>query len=1443
MSDQGAAHAHLRAKWQEWTLALDIGEASIGWAVGIVDGSGGVHDILNTGVRLFTGAWFNDTGTFKAYGAEDRIARGQQRRFEGKQRRLATLTRLFATAAGISPQEMKARVVFSKGQAHRDPAEVFGKRARAAREPLALDDLYQVLHHMAAHRGIRLAAPEGAPLASRDKKGKERRKAQDDDGDEATAASARESEHWFRGQMAAAKDADGSGPTCGEILHTKIQADRGAHGRRSQPLIRARHGVDDQTGVMVPTRALIAEEFDRIRSIQESHHAALDWNGLRTLVLDQQPIALPPAARCLFLGELLRRNEPFDGRPIDPESIARGLVNDPLMQALRIREAVGNLRLGTEQDGSFGKIWVPRVLDDQELKHGELTAAERDVLVDALMRLPEGIRTDSGGYVTYAALRGALGLRGKERFGIERDDRGGGIKPNPTDPVLSRWIPGWFDQPIEARSLYYRELAERRADSRRLRAFLGAGGHGVGPVPADLLDAATATLLESDLFSSPLYSVCHAAAQAILKAWTERPTVGFYDLTRDLFRFAPNEVVLEDLREARAHLHENLPYLAPRTPGTFRAQPLKDYTEVIPSQLVTTLRRGHKGRGDKDPDTWKRRWTGNAATHRILSEVRKVANTLVNRYGGRQVAGCPLAPLPSTITVELAREAKHGVMRRQEIEDQNREHRVLAERSQRHLDEFCREKNVDWIQGGIARDRAVLRLRLAERQECHCPYCGQTFRATDIFDPTCTEIDHVIERSIGGDSPDNLVLAHKRCNDVKNKRTPYEFKGEDLLDRPAVMAMWRDFRKSGRTERAKGAAPTAPWQDKAFMDRIGWRFGADARTLSEERGRRQDRMLHDTARATRLARLYLTALVMPENPDRLGSKSTERETDEELYRALARVRPVNGNVTAMLRRRLLQTDKDRDGARHHAEDACLLLLAGPAVVQAFNTESARKGNDALAEHPPADVGRVADEHHLQRLRRRTGRVGLPSLNNALERWIEPGSYYDTASGREVWTPTQEGRRIRNRIRDLVAKAAVEIRPEKPPERGTPEALHDDNPYGRTDVRTGDGTVAPVFHKRKSAGFLIGLINDKGKTTDGTVTANPGPGALVETVVRTVLEPQHDRIFDPQERFRHRWKSTLITAMIPRYVETVLAEMAELAGLDAIPDKDRTPDQAARWEFLKQGPLRPAVTGPSEATRIRAREAEILRRILRDRCWGPRGLRGLSMEEPKVKPVLIRTGKRDALGRPDPGAKAWVKTNGNAVTQLWRIASVVTADGERLRLPKPVTVTIHVSNLELSHLNAIDAEGGQHGDNRAPPLRLDLDRLIRVRGTGDAEAGGYIASVVPKIVEAVGKHATKLLKKLKSDKKWLLDSECVENATEVSEGDTIYHGGMAFRVTVMTKGYVWGLPVDYALSAPRDSGECSKFKERYACSLELGKGVRLPVEAMEAKTIRTRRKVR
>lgn len=244
--------ARLRHRWM---LSLDVGEASIGWAVGLVDAEGRVAQLVNTGVTLFQSAWSNDNGTYVAHGAADRVVRGAQQRHESSGRRLADLARLFAAALDRTAEDVKALTVTARGG---DPRAVFALRAAAARKPLPAADLFRVLHHMAAHRGIRLAELQvpDEPTVTDDE-------TPDPTGDDDTRRAAAD-ERAFRRLMAEHLRRHGVQPTCGEIMDRRLRDTPAG----SQPVTRARDGVHPGGGVAVPTPGA-----DRARVRRHPHDA------------------------------------------------------------------------------------------------------------------------------------------------------------------------------------------------------------------------------------------------------------------------------------------------------------------------------------------------------------------------------------------------------------------------------------------------------------------------------------------------------------------------------------------------------------------------------------------------------------------------------------------------------------------------------------------------------------------------------------------------------------------------------------------------------------------------------------------------------------------------------------------------------------------------------------------------------------------------------------------------------------------------------------------------------------------------------------------------------------------------------------------------------------------------------------------------------------------
>lgn len=152
----------------------------------------------------------------------------------------------------------------------------------------------------------------------------------------------------------------------------------------------------------------------------------------------------------------------------------------------------------------------------------------------------------------------------------------------------------------------------------------------------------------------------------------------------------------------------------------------------------------------------KPRKTGNPVVDVALRQVRYAVNQAI----------MDLCARPEQVAVELARAMSLGRKRRGEIE--------LRQRAQRK----AREKAKEAIEktGGRASPGNIRRYLLWEEQETFCVYCGQRINMADALDGGETNFDHIQprKRTFVGQKFNELVLAHRRCNDEKGDRTPFE---------------------------------------------------------------------------------------------------------------------------------------------------------------------------------------------------------------------------------------------------------------------------------------------------------------------------------------------------------------------------------------------------------------------------------------------------------------------------------------------------------------------------------------------------------------------------------------------------------------------------------------------------------------------------------------------
>lgn len=149
-----------------YTLGLDIGIASVGWAV-LQNGADGVPiKIENLGVRIFTKAEQSKTGASLAL--PRREARGSRRRIRRRRHRKERIKHLIEEQGIMTRGEMN--VLFKKSGFAED---VYTLRADGLNRRLTQDEWVRVLIHLAQRRGYRSNSTAEDVKAAKDKKDKE----------------------------------------------------------------------------------------------------------------------------------------------------------------------------------------------------------------------------------------------------------------------------------------------------------------------------------------------------------------------------------------------------------------------------------------------------------------------------------------------------------------------------------------------------------------------------------------------------------------------------------------------------------------------------------------------------------------------------------------------------------------------------------------------------------------------------------------------------------------------------------------------------------------------------------------------------------------------------------------------------------------------------------------------------------------------------------------------------------------------------------------------------------------------------------------------------------------------------------------------------------------------------------------------------------------------
>ncbi len=311
----------------------------------------------------------------------------------------------------------------------------------------------------------------------------------------------------------------------------------------------------------------------------------------------------------------------------------------------------------------------------------------------------------------------------------------------------------------------------------------------------------------------------------------------------------------------------------------------------------------------------------NPTVERALTEVRKVVNAVVARYG-----------LPRRVRIELARDLKRNRRQREGIAKRIWENRKDRERAKAALDDLgyptTRRNREKWL--------------LREECGCVCPYTGRGISEEDLFGSLPQfQVEHVIPFSkCLDDSFANKTLCHFSENQKKSNCTPWEAYRNDPDKWRDIVARVRAFRGEGRGRevmRRKGKKKEPPVRTK--LDRFQLQEIRDLDDFT-------NRQLTDTQYAARLAVEYVGRLYGA------GADGNDPRGDK-------RVQAGRGQVTSYLRERevwdlnplLGAGEKTREDHRQHTIDAVCIALTDAKLIKRLSV--------AAENAPRADWRRFA----------------------------------------------------------------------------------------------------------------------------------------------------------------------------------------------------------------------------------------------------------------------------------------------------------------------------------------------------------------------------------------------------------------------------------------------------------------------------------------------------
>lgn len=631
---------------ERYTLGLDMGSASLGWAVVTS------KKVIDAGVRVFDPGVdltiFEKGQPGSSHNVARRAARLHRRQLWRRARRQDNLFRALQRA-GLLPNGEKRNDV-DRGRVRHEVLETldgqlrekwlprlresttvtapeqvipYYLRAVALEERLEPFELGRAFYHLGQRRGFKSNRREPKKIS----------------GGEATEKQKKQDERSEIKQHIRQLESNLGERTLGQYFATLDPAEARIRGRWT-------------------SRAMYEKEFERIWTKQAEYYSELLTPQRKKEIYD-----------LIFTQRPLKENEEAIGKCALEEGERRAPMATLAAQRFRLLQKVNDLRI------------VAGLSEERTLSNEERTA-----LLE---------RLETGGDITFAEIRKLPNFR-KQKFNLEA----GGEKKLPGNRtakvMLCAFGERWHAMTPEQRD----EVVEkwRRTDSPEELMQVGIQQYG-------LTEEAAQEWAESE----PEDGYCSLSLKALHKLLPEMEK-------ERAFKTVEKEVYGE--RFSGGEAKSKLP-------------PVEEVLAQIP----------------------------NPAVKRSLTELRKVANAIIRRYGK-----------PAEIRIELAREIKKNAKERESAWRDMREQQKRRDSARAAIQEL-----------GITNpSRGVEKAMLWEESKV-CPYCGQSVSFQQLFDENGqAEVEHILPLSRFPDNSfGNKTIAHRSCNQEKGGRTPWEAFGHD----------------------------------------------------------------------------------------------------------------------------------------------------------------------------------------------------------------------------------------------------------------------------------------------------------------------------------------------------------------------------------------------------------------------------------------------------------------------------------------------------------------------------------------------------------------------------------------------------------------------------------------------------------------------------------------